>query len=334
MDRRRLAARARRRSLAADAQAARRAARPHGPAAVGRFLRGPDGHPVGLSRAGAGRSATDRIRSRRAETCGQRQLSGRFGAADLHRARPLVRSRSIAPPDRPGRCRAAAVLRPQGVRRTGLRRREAEDIPVRRRTAMGARFPRGEKPAPAGDQLRKHRRLVLFDRRRPELETARHADGSLRHAPQRLRRLPRPQDRALRGRRGRGAPARLPLSRQSAADRREPVAGSRKIAAMLKRFALVLAALLLPAAAAAQATTNVVIETEVGDIVVALETERAPVTAANFLRYADEKRFDGIVFYRAMRLDWGEQPNGLVQAGTQFDPDRILPPIAHEPTNV
>ena len=108
----------------------------------------------------------------------------------------------------------------------------------------------------------------------------------------------------------------------------------RIVGAMLHRFVLILAALLLPASLSAQATTNVVIETELGEIVVALETERAPVTAANFLRYADEKRFDGIVFYRAMRLDWGEQPNGLVQAGTQFDPDRILPPIAHEPTDV
>jgi cyclophilin family peptidyl-prolyl cis-trans isomerase len=34
-------------------------------------------------------------------------------------------------------------------------------------------------------------------------------------------------------------------------------------------------------------------KTDLGDIVIALETERAPVTAANFLRYADEKRFDG-----------------------------------------
>jgi peptidyl-prolyl cis-trans isomerase A (cyclophilin A) len=103
---------------------------------------------------------------------------------------------------------------------------------------------------------------------------------------------------------------------------------------MLHRFALILAALFLPAAATAQATTNVMIETELGTIVVTLETERAPVTAANFLRYADEKRFDGIVFYRVMKLDWGDQPNGLVQAGTQWDPERILPPIAHEPTNV
>ena len=104
---------------------------------------------------------------------------------------------------------------------------------------------------------------------------------------------------------------------------------------MLHRFALFLAALLLtPAAASAQATTKVVLATELGDIVIALETERAPITVANFLRYVDEDRLDGTVFYRAMRLDWGEQPNGLVQAGTQFDPKRIRPPIAHEPTDV
>lgn len=102
---------------------------------------------------------------------------------------------------------------------------------------------------------------------------------------------------------------------------------------MLKRFVMPLAALLLPASAQAQALTNVLLHTEAGDIVIALETERAPITSANFLRYVDEKRLDGTVFYRAMRLDWGEQPNGLIQGGTQYDPKRILPPIAHEPTN-
>ena len=34
-----------------------------------------------------------------------------------------------------------------------------------------------------------------------------------------------------------------------------------------------------------------------------------------------------------MHLEWGEPPNGLLQCGTQNDPKRILPPIAHEPTN-
>ncbi|WP_340587908.1 peptidylprolyl isomerase [Erythrobacter alti] len=82
------------------------------------------------------------------------------------------------------------------------------------------------------------------------------------------------------------------------------------------------------------ATTNVVLKTMMGEIVIALEMDRAPITAANFLRYVDEDRFDGIVFYRAMPLDWGEQPNGLIQGGTQWDPDRVLPQIEHEPTTL
>jgi peptidyl-prolyl cis-trans isomerase A (cyclophilin A) len=88
-----------------------------------------------------------------------------------------------------------------------------------------------------------------------------------------------------------------------------------------------------PAAVDEPETVLVVLETTMGDITAAIETERAPITAANFLRYVDERRFDGIVFYRAMPLEWGEQPNGLIQAGTQHDPERVLPPIAHEPTS-
>ncbi|MEQ5786488.1 peptidylprolyl isomerase [Erythrobacter sp. NFXS35] len=80
-------------------------------------------------------------------------------------------------------------------------------------------------------------------------------------------------------------------------------------------------------------SVDVVLTTEMGDIMIALETERAPVTAKNFLRYVDEKRFDGTVFYRAMRLDREPKPNGLLQGGTQFDPERILPGIPHEPTS-
>ncbi len=102
---------------------------------------------------------------------------------------------------------------------------------------------------------------------------------------------------------------------------------------MLKRFAITLAALVLAPAAQAQQATDVVLETALGEITAALETERAPITAGNFLRYVDEGRLDGTVFYRAMPLDWGEQPNGLIQGGTQNEPRRILPPIAHEPTS-
>lgn len=79
---------------------------------------------------------------------------------------------------------------------------------------------------------------------------------------------------------------------------------------------------------------RVALETEAGRIVVEVDVAHAPATATNFVRYAETRRFDGTVFYRAMHLNWGEQPNGLIQAGTRGDPKRNLPPISHEPTNV
>jgi len=80
-------------------------------------------------------------------------------------------------------------------------------------------------------------------------------------------------------------------------------------------------------------TARVALVTELGTITVELDGKNAPVSTGNFLRYVDAKRFDGIVFYRVMRLAWGAQPNGLVQAGLRGDPKRVLPPIAHEPTS-
>lgn len=81
------------------------------------------------------------------------------------------------------------------------------------------------------------------------------------------------------------------------------------------------------------ASVTVVLETSLGNITIALETGLAPVTAGNFLRYVEEGRFTGAAFYRAMNLDGARQPAGLVQGGTRNDPDRLLPPIAHEPTS-
>lgn len=79
-------------------------------------------------------------------------------------------------------------------------------------------------------------------------------------------------------------------------------------------------------------TITVVLETTMSEITIALETQAAPITAGNFLRYSEEDRFDGATFYRAMQLAW-EAPNGLIQGGARNDPERILPPIAHEPTS-
>jgi peptidyl-prolyl cis-trans isomerase A (cyclophilin A) len=81
------------------------------------------------------------------------------------------------------------------------------------------------------------------------------------------------------------------------------------------------------------ATVKVVLKTSLGDIVLAVETERAPVTAANFLRYVDQRRLDGSEFYRAMVLgDDGQY--GLIQGGLRGNAKRVLKPVAHEPTTV
>jgi peptidyl-prolyl cis-trans isomerase A (cyclophilin A) len=79
-------------------------------------------------------------------------------------------------------------------------------------------------------------------------------------------------------------------------------------------------------------TVRIAMTTEMGTITLDLNGKHAPVSTRNFLRYVDGKRFDGIVFYRVMRLAWGDQPNGLIQAGLRGDPKRVLPPIAHEST--
>lgn len=84
-----------------------------------------------------------------------------------------------------------------------------------------------------------------------------------------------------------------------------------------------------PAAPVPVALQHVQLTTSAGRVVIAVETARAPITAANFLRYVDQRRLDGVSFYRAMRIGDG----GLIQGGTRGDRARVLRPIAHEPTS-
>ena len=81
--------------------------------------------------------------------------------------------------------------------------------------------------------------------------------------------------------------------------------------------------------ARSQPQTMVVLHTAGGDIRIALEMQRAPITSQNFLRYVDAGRFDGTTFYRAMTRDGSE---GLVQGGLQGNNRKAFPPIAHEST--
>jgi len=79
------------------------------------------------------------------------------------------------------------------------------------------------------------------------------------------------------------------------------------------------------------ALPRVKIDTTAGSFTVEVEVKKAPVTAANFLRYVDQKKLDGITFYRTCKV---ADKFGFVQFGTNGDPKRTLPPIKHEPTTI
>ncbi|KPK64521.1 peptidylprolyl isomerase [candidate division WOR_3 bacterium SM23_42] len=80
----------------------------------------------------------------------------------------------------------------------------------------------------------------------------------------------------------------------------------------------------------------VLVETELGDVIIELFLDRAPITASNFLRYVDENRFGDASFYRVVRLN--NQPDidvkiEVIQGGIGFvESDLRLPPIIHETT--
>jgi peptidyl-prolyl cis-trans isomerase A (cyclophilin A) len=82
--------------------------------------------------------------------------------------------------------------------------------------------------------------------------------------------------------------------------------------------------------------SRVLMKTDLGDIRVEVYLDRAPITAANFLKYVDEGRFRGAAFYRTVTMD--NQPDNdikieVIQGGLGDDPEGLaLPPIEHETT--
>ena len=79
-----------------------------------------------------------------------------------------------------------------------------------------------------------------------------------------------------------------------------------------------------------------VISTSLGEIIVEVFEEEAPITAANFLRYVDDGLYEGGSFYRVVRMD--NQPNSevkieVIQGGRRGLPrDEGFPAIGHETT--
>lgn len=81
--------------------------------------------------------------------------------------------------------------------------------------------------------------------------------------------------------------------------------------------------------AANAAPPEVVITTNLGDIRVKLDSEKAPISTANFLKYVEKKHYDGTTFHRVI-------PTFMIQGGGHL-PDmkekETLAPIKNEAKN-
>jgi len=69
----------------------------------------------------------------------------------------------------------------------------------------------------------------------------------------------------------------------------------------------------------------VVMKTSKGTIEIELDPEKAPVTVKNFLRYVDEKHYDGTVFHRVIK--------GFMIQGGGFDAELNQKPV-HDPIKI
>ena len=104
-------------------------------------------------------------------------------------------------------------------------------------------------------------------------------------------------------------------------------------------FVLGIAAAGALAAAPFQAKpTRVRVQTELGDIVIEVDQAKAPITAANFLRYVDAGHYSGGIWHRTVKMD--NQPEStikieVIQAGVNPDKAKSgFPAITLERTSV
>jgi len=99
---------------------------------------------------------------------------------------------------------------------------------------------------------------------------------------------------------------------------------------------------MVPVAATAPALqakpVAVVLETEAGNITIEVDTVRAPITSANFLKYVDAGLYDGTRFFRTVRPDNETRKDVPIEViVADFDRSRAsekFPPIPLERTSV
>jgi peptidyl-prolyl cis-trans isomerase A (cyclophilin A) len=105
---------------------------------------------------------------------------------------------------------------------------------------------------------------------------------------------------------------------------------------MRKAFLLVIAVYLFSCSTQKQQQVKIEMKTKYGSIIAELYPEKAPVTCANFIKYIKDNKFEGLNFYRVVRMD--NQPNNkvkieVIQGGLGVDEDEYsYPPIPHETT--
>ena len=97
-----------------------------------------------------------------------------------------------------------------------------------------------------------------------------------------------------------------------------------------RRSILAAPALLIPAPALAAPKPRVVLTTGLGAITLELEADKAPITAANFLRYVAAAKYDGGSFFRAAKTRGAPKSGSIVASpAPRAQP---YPAIAHEST--
>jgi cyclophilin family peptidyl-prolyl cis-trans isomerase len=88
-------------------------------------------------------------------------------------------------------------------------------------------------------------------------------------------------------------------------------------------------AAMFTAAVAQAANPVVVLETSKGDIKIELFEDKSPITVKNFLRYVDDKHYDGLIFHRVI--------DGFMIQGGGYDADqkerKTRDPIKNESGN-
>jgi peptidyl-prolyl cis-trans isomerase A (cyclophilin A) len=105
---------------------------------------------------------------------------------------------------------------------------------------------------------------------------------------------------------------------------------------MVRNILMVFLAAGLGLSGSIDSNPRVLIRTEMGDITAEIFTDKAPLTAANFLKYVEAKLYDGTVFFRTVVLE-NQKPDEIkieVIQASGADEEKEFPPIPLERTSV